>query len=68
MIKVISKKEAAIISAYTGVLLGDFKDFHKYIEEILGRPLLSHELHKESIVGEIKEKSRDDFLNLKVED
>ena len=39
-----TKREAAIVSAYTGVLIGDFDEVHKYIEELLGRPVFTHEL------------------------
>lgn len=38
------KKEAAIVSAYTGVLIGDFNEMHRYIEEIMGRQVFTHEL------------------------
>ena len=31
-----TKREAAIVSAYTGVLIGDFNEMHRYIEEIMG--------------------------------
>lgn len=39
-----TKREAAIISAYTGILIGDFNDMHKYIEEIAGCSVFTHEL------------------------
>ena len=60
-------KERAIIMAYTGVtmLAGDkFSVFHKYIEEILGRPVFTHELANEGVWNEIKEKSTKDFIEL----
>lgn len=63
----ITKREAAIITAYTNYLIGDFDEFHKYIQEILDRPVLTHELAFIEIVDEIREKSRDDFMNLEVE-
>ena len=62
-----TNKERAIISAYTGIamLAGDkFSIFHKYIEDILGRPVWTHELADPAIWKEIKEKSKKDFLNL----
>lgn len=38
-------KEGAIISAYTGVMCCEtFKPVHEYIEHILGRPVLIHEI------------------------
>lgn len=60
-------KEKAIVSAYTGIamLAGDkFPIFHKYIEDILGRPVWTHELASEEVWEEIKEKSKEDFINL----
>lgn len=32
-----TKQERIIVSAYTGFLMCDFSDVHKYIEEKLGR-------------------------------
>lgn len=63
-----TKREAAIVSAYTGILLGDFEDMHKYIDEIMGRYVFSHELGEKAIVEEIKNRSTQDFLNLEVTD
>jgi HEPN domain-containing protein len=60
-----TKHECAVIMAYTGtcMLAGEnFSIFHKYIEEILGRPVYTHEMYE--LADEIKEKSKDDFLEL----
>ena len=38
-----TKREAAIVSVYTGVLIGDFSDFYAYAVEIMGRPIFTHE-------------------------
>lgn len=51
-----TKREAAIVSAYTGYLIGEFSDFHAYTEEIMGRPIFTHELP--NIADELKEKSK----------
>lgn len=59
-----TKREAAIVSAYTGILLGDMGDMCRFIDEIMGRPVFTHELADESIVKEIKEKSKPYFLKL----
>jgi len=61
-----TKREAAILGAYTGYLVGYFPDMHKYIEEIMGRPVFTHELASEEIEKEIQEKSRKDFMNIEV--
>ena len=62
-----NRKEAAIVSAYTGVLIGNFDDFHKYAEEILNRPVFTHEMARRDIWNTIKEKSRDDFLKINID-
>jgi hypothetical protein len=62
-----TKKECAIIMAYTGIVMlsgEDFSIYHRYIEDIMGRPVWTHELASESVAKEIKEKSRYDFLKL----
>jgi hypothetical protein len=56
--------EAIVISAYTGVACCQFKYVHEYIEEVLGRPVLTHELASHSVWEEIKEKAKDDFLEI----
>lgn len=65
-------REKAIVTAYTGVtmLSGEkFQIFHEYIEKILGRPVWTHELAIELVWNEIKEKSKDDFIEIcKTED
>lgn len=58
-------KERAVIMAYTGVtmLTGDkFRIFHEYVDNVLGRPIMTHELP--FLANEIKGKSRDDFIRL----
>lgn len=60
-------REKAIVMAYTGIcmLSGDkFHIFHKYIEDIMGRPVYTHELAYDAVEKEIKEKAKDDFLKL----
>ena len=57
-----TKKEGAIIGAYTGVLCGSFSDLHKYIESIMGRPVFTHEIP--DISEELKRKSKSDFIEL----
>ena len=62
------KKEAAIVTAYTGFLIGSFRDAHEYMQKILKRPLYTHELAIKEIWDEIRDESKEDFLNIKVED
>ena len=58
-------REKAIVMAYTGrcMLTGDkFQIFHKYVEDILGRPVWTHDIGW--LENEIKEKSKADFIAL----
>ena len=60
-------KEKAIVMAYTGVcmLSGDkFKIFHEYVENIMGRPVYTHEMAIKAVDDEIKEKAKADFIAL----
>lgn len=59
-----TKEERIIVSAYTGYLMCDMHDVHKYIERKLGRPVWTHELASEHIQEEIKQKTKNDFLSL----
>ena len=63
----ITKREAAIISAYTGYCIGDFSETHKYIEEILERPVWTHEMARTKLWEEIRAKAKPDFMKLEVE-
>jgi hypothetical protein len=60
----VTREESAIITAFTGVLSGPFDAFHAYVEKIMGRPLLTHELADQEMAAQIKEKSRADFVAL----
>ena len=62
-------KEKAIIMAYTGICMlteDKFHIFHKYIEDLMGRPIFTHEMG--FLADEIKEKAKDDFIKLCKED
>lgn len=58
-------REKAIVMAYTGItmLKGEkFEIFHRYAEELMGKPLLTHEIADNAVM--IKEKSTQDFMNI----
>ena len=66
-----TKHEAAVIQAYTGIamLVGDdFQIFTKYCEDLLRHPIFTHEYPDRE--EEIKELSKPDFIELcrKLED
>ena len=58
-------REKAIVMAHTGIcmLTGyKFQIFHKYVEDIMGRPIMTHEMGW--LADMIKEKSKADFMAL----
>ena len=60
-------REKAIVMAYTGkcMLTGDkLHVFYKYVEEIMGRPVYTHEMGIKAVDEEIREKSKADFIAL----
>ena len=64
-------REKAIVMAHTGICMltrEKYGVFHAYIEDIMGRPVYTHELATQSISEEIKEKSRNDFIKLCMEE
>lgn len=60
----ITDHDRIVMSAYTGILMCDFADYHKFVEETLGRPVLTHELENEEIHKELREKLKPDFLKI----
>lgn len=63
-----TKREAAIVTAYTGILIGEFSDFHKYVEEIMRRPVFTHEMGDKKTVDRIKGLAKPDFVSIGIED
>lgn len=62
-----TKREAAIVSAYTGILIGEMSDFHKFVEEIMERPVWTHEMGSGEVADEIKKRAKPHFLAIDVE-
>lgn len=60
-----TKREAAIVSAYTEILLGDMNELYKYLEEKAGRPVYTHEAP--AVRDKYREEIEKDFLSIKVE-
>lgn len=47
-------KEAIAISAYTGFCFAPFDEIHQFIEEVLGRPVFTHELARDDIWDDVR--------------
>jgi len=58
----LTKEQAAILGAFTGIMCGPFSDMHKYVEKIMGRPVWTHEMADQVIVDRIKEAAKADFM------
>ena len=56
--------EKVILSAYTGILMCNMSEVHKYIEKLLSRPVWTHELSSKILWEEIKEQAKPDFLKI----
>lgn len=63
----LTRREAAIITAYTGIAIGNFGDAHLYMEEAMGRPIWTHEMARPEVWEAIKEAAKADFLAIEVE-
>lgn len=60
----LTKRQGAIITAYTGVIAGNFSDFHEFAEEIMGHPIWTHQFASEELADAIKEKAKPYFLEI----
>lgn len=59
-----TKNEAAIISAYTGILIGNFSDMHEYVENLFGHPVFTHQFADKEFMQKMKDLSYNDFLQI----
>ena len=62
-----TKREAAIVSAYTGYLVGDPADLNVYLAELMARAskeALADAGEAFRLEGDIHEKAKDDFIAL----
>lgn len=60
-------KEKVIVEAYTGYCMTageEREEFYKYIANVMGRPIFSHELADEEILSELHDKVKPDFIRL----
>jgi hypothetical protein len=60
----LSRRDAAIIGAFTGVALGPFEDIQAYGDHLMGRPTWTHEYGSRDFWADLKEKSQEDFFAL----
>lgn len=60
----LTKEQAAIIGVYTGCTCGPFEDIHKKIEDVLERPVCSHEMADKNLMEHVRSMIRDEFLEI----
>ena len=60
----LTSRQAAIVGAYTGVLAGPFSEMHRYVEEVMGRPVWTHEMASKKFTEQLRLASKDDFLSI----
>lgn len=60
----LTKEQAAVIGAYTGITVGPFEDIQEYAEKILGRPIYTHEFASKKLCEELKKATKPDLLSL----
>ena len=63
-----TKREKVIVSAYTGYLMCDFQDLHKYVEKLMDRPVFTHEFASSDFEKELRRRAHDDFMKLCMEE
>ena len=60
----LTRAQGAIISAYTGITAGNFGDMQTYAENLLGRPIFTHEFAFKEVWDELREAARADFISI----
>ena len=59
-----TKREAAIVSAYTGIMMGEFREMHKFVEELVGREVGTISFLDHEFCEAVKILSRPYFIEL----
>ncbi len=60
----LTKRQAAIIGAYTGVTCGSFADIQQYADELMGEPTWTHQFGNKIFAEKLRELAKPDFLAL----
>ena len=61
-----TREEAAIVSIYTGFLIGSFYDGHKYAEKIMGRGIMTHEFASKEFTDTLRSAASNDFVSINI--
>lgn len=61
----ITEREALVLTAYTGVSFHpQFSVFHKFAEDTLGYPVLTHEFADPALWEKLKNAVKDEFMGM----
>lgn len=60
----LTKEQAIVISAYTGITCCDFGLLHKDVEKRIGSPVFTHQFADRDFVEKIKDIYREDFISM----
>lgn len=60
----LTKEQAIIIMGYTGIATISFSEFHRDVEQRLGRPVFTHEFGSQAMADQLKELYHKDFVSL----
>lgn len=63
-IQKLTKEQAVIISGFTGILCGEFSDFHADVEKRLGRGVQTFEFGFKEFATEVKRLYEADFIEM----
>lgn len=63
-IQKLTKEQAVIISGFTGILCGEFSDFHADVEKRLGRGVQTFEFGFKEFLAEVKRLYEADFIEM----
>ena len=60
-----NKREALVFTAYTGqMFVKDFSEFHAFAEELLGRPIWTHQFANKDIAKLLKKSVEKEFIQI----
>lgn len=60
----LTRRQAAILGAFTGISCGPFEDVHGLAEELFGRPIWTHEFASQKVADDLKELSKPLFFEI----
>lgn len=58
----LTKEQAAILGAFTGILCGPFADIQEYANRVLNGQFFTHQFGDEGFAMRLKEAARADFM------